>query len=84
MDFAQKAQFFTLDFITDVATGDPIGDLEHGTDVYSYLQTTADALLSLIMIGTVLAVQKFLHILFIIKKLFPTGKDNIGFGKLIG
>lgn len=84
MDLAQKAQFFTLDVIMDIATGTPVGDLEHDADVYSYLRTTADALAPLIMIGSVPSVQNFLQIPLIAKKLFPTAEDKIGFGKLIG
>lgn len=84
MDLAEKAQFFTLDVILDIATGAPTGDLEQDTDVYSYLKTTADALAPLIMISSVPSVQNFLHIPFIAKKIFPTAEDKIGFGKLIG
>jgi hypothetical protein len=84
MDLAQKAQFFTLDVIMDIATGAPIGDVEHDADVYSYLKTTADALAPLIMIGSVPAVQNFLQIPLIARRLFPTAGDKVGFGKLIG
>ena len=84
MDLAQKAQFFTLDVISDVATGAPMGDVEQDADVYSYLKTTADALPALIMAGTVPAVSNFLQIPFIARRLFPSSKDEIGFGKLIG
>ena len=84
MDLAQKAQFFTLDSIMDIATGAPMGDLEHNSDVHSYLKTTTDALPALIMIGSVPSVQNFLQIPFIAKKIFPTAEDEIGLGKLIG
>jgi hypothetical protein len=84
MDLAQKAQFFTLDTITDISTGAPIGDLEHDIDVFDYLKTTASALPALIMIASVPAVQNLLQIPFLAKRLFPTAEDKIGLGKLIG
>jgi hypothetical protein len=83
MDLAQKAHFFTLDTIMDVASGDPLGDLEHDADVFDYLKTTASALPALVMGASVPAVQNFLQIPFIAKRLFPTAEDQIGFGKLI-
>jgi hypothetical protein len=84
MDLAQKAHFFTLDSITDIATGAPIGDLEHDADVFDYLKTTGSALPPLVMIASVPAVQNILHIPFLAKRLFPTAEDKIGLGKLIG
>jgi len=84
MDLAQKAHFFTLDTITDVASGDPLGDLEHDVDVFDYLKTTASVLPVLVMIASIPTVQNFLQIPFLAKKLFPTAEDQIGLGKLIG
>ena len=84
MDFASKAQFFTLDTIMDIATGAPMGDLEQDADVHNYLKTTADALAPLIMMGSVPAVSDFLHIPWVAKRLFPTAEDKIGMGRLIG
>lgn len=68
----------------DIATGVPVGDLEHDMDVYHYLKTTADALAPLIMIGSVPSVANFLQIPFIAKRLYPAAEDKIGFGRLIG
>jgi hypothetical protein len=72
IDSAQKSQFFTLDSIMEIATGIPIGDLEHNTNVYRYLKTTANALAPLVIIGSVPAVANILQIQFVAKKLFPT------------
>jgi hypothetical protein len=57
MDLAEKAQFFALDSILDIATGAPMGDLKHDKDVNSYLKSTAEALPILIMIGSAPPVQ---------------------------
>jgi hypothetical protein len=84
MDLAQKAQFFTMDTIMDIATGAPMGDLEYDADVHAYLKTTADALPALIMMGSVPAVHSIIQTPFIAKRLFPTAEDKIGLGRLIG
>jgi hypothetical protein len=84
MDLAQKAHFFTLDTIMDVATGAPIGDLEHDVDVFDYLKTTGSVLPPTVMIASVPSVQNFLQIPFLAKRLYPTAEDKIGLGKLIG
>jgi len=84
MDLAQKAHFFTLDTIMDIATGAPIGDLDHDADAFDYLKTTASALPPLAMIASVPAVQNLLHIPFLAKRLFPTAEDKIGLGRIIG
>ena len=84
MDLAQKAQFFTLDTIADIATGALIGDLEQDADVFDYLKTTATALPALVMIASVPTVQNALQIPLLAKRLFPTAEDKIGLGKLIG
>jgi len=84
MDIAEKAQFFTLDTIMDIATGVPIGDLENDKDVHNYLKTTADALPSLFMLGSIPAIARIFRIPFIAKLLFPTAEDELGLGRLIG
>jgi hypothetical protein len=84
MDLAAKSQFFTLDVIMDIATGAPMGDLDQGEDIHSYLKTTADALRALIMMGSVPAVSDFLHLPWVAKRLFPTAEDKIRIGKFIG
>lgn len=83
-DLAQKAQYFTLDTIMDIATGAPMGDLEHDEDVHSYLKTTADTLPALIVMGSVPAIHNFIQTPFVAKRLFPTAEDKIGMGRLIG
>jgi hypothetical protein len=81
---AQKAQFLTLDTIMDIATGAPIGDLEHDADVFHYLKISAEALGPLVMTAGGPAAQMILQIPFIAKRLYPTAEDKIGFGRLIG
>lgn len=80
MDIAEKSQFFTLDTIMDIATGVPVGDVEHDMDVYSYLKTTTEALAPLIMIGSVPSVANFLWILLIARNCIQLLKIRSGLG----
>jgi len=84
MDLAQKAQFFTIDVITDLATGAPFGDLPSDSDQNEYLKTTTEAQAAFIMICSMPALTKIIQIPSIGKWLFPTSQDEIGMGKLIG
>jgi hypothetical protein len=84
MDLARKAHFFTLDTITDIATGAPIGDLENDADMYDYLKIGCDALSIRSVIASVPAVQNFLQIPIIAKRIFPNADDKRGLGKVIG
>jgi hypothetical protein len=84
MDLAQKAQYFTIDVITDLAIGAPFGDLSSDADQHDYLRTTMEAQPAFVMIGSVPSVNKFIQIPFIGKRLFPTAEDEIGMGKMIG
>ena len=83
MDLAKKAHFFTLDTITDIATGAPIGDLEQDADVHDYLKISCNALSIRSVIASVPAVQNFLNIPIIAKRIFPNADDELGLGKVI-
>jgi hypothetical protein len=84
MDLAQKASFFTIDVIMDLATGAPFGDLTSDADQNEYLRTTSEAQPAFVMISSMPALTKLIQIPFIGKRLFPTSQDEIGMGKLIG
>jgi hypothetical protein len=84
MDLAEKAQFFTLDVITDLATGAPFGDLTSDADQHKYLRTASEAQPVFVMISSIPALTKIIQIPFIGKWLFPTSQDKIGMGKMMG
>ncbi|CAJ0540849.1 Ff.00g077560.m01.CDS01 [Fusarium sp. VM40] len=83
VDLGRRAQFFTLDVISDLAFGEPFGFLETDSDVYKYIQITEETLPS-VMVTTVVPwlVKVLSSPLF--KKLLPSEKDRLGFGKLMG
>lgn len=84
MDLARKAQFLTLDIITDIAFGEPFGDLEKDEDIHRYIQSTEEMLQVIILMGTIPAVSTFVQSKFIGSLLFPSGKERTGIGRLIG
>lgn len=83
IDLGRRAQFFTLDVISDLAFGEPFGFLETDSDVYKYIQITEETLPS-VMVTTV--IPWLIKILSspLFKSLLPSEKDRLGFGKLMG
>ncbi|EFQ29169.1 pisatin demethylase [Colletotrichum graminicola] len=83
LDFGRKAQFFTLDVISDLAFGKPLGFMETDSDVYDYIRTTEESL-PMLMVSTVYpwVVRLFGSPLF--RALLPSEKDRLGFGKVMG
>ena len=84
MDLARKAQFVTLDIITDLAFGVPFGDVERDEDVHLYIQSTEETMQAVIMLATIPVVNNFLQLPIIGDMLFPSSKDKTGPGRLIG
>ena len=60
MDLARKAQFVTLDIISDLAFEIPFGDVENDEDVHLYLKSTEEILPVAIMLSTIPAIRNFL------------------------
>lgn len=83
MDFAEKASFFTLDVISDLAFGQAFGYLEHDRDVYDYLKITASFIPVMMVIANVPTLADLLHTRFL-RGLLPSDSDKLGFGAFIG
>ena len=83
LDFGRKAQYFTLDVITNLAYGKPFGYLTSDSDVYDYIKTVEETLPAAMMV-TVLPWINYLLQTRLMKSVLPSEKDPIGFGKLIG
>jgi len=82
MDFAQKAQFLTLDIATDLAFGKSFGYLESDQDVYAYIEKTSKAIPMMIFLG----IFPWLNIIVqspLLRTLLPSEKDTVGLGKVI-
>jgi hypothetical protein len=83
MDLARKAQFLTLDIISDLAFDIPFGDVANDEDMHLYLQSTEEILPVAIMLSTIPAIRSFFSIPFIGEMILPSAKDKIGPGNLI-
>ena len=83
MDLARKAQFVTLDIITDLAFDVPFGDIERDEDVHLYIQSTEETMQAAIMLSTVPALNTFINLPIIGDMIFPSSKDKTGPGRLI-
>lgn len=82
MDLAQKLQFFALDVVMDVATGQPFGDLEHDEDCYEYLKSTSDSLPAIAMVSSVPWAGKILQSKWIAPLIAPSASEY-GIGKIV-
>ncbi|KAK1656573.1 cytochrome P450 [Colletotrichum godetiae] len=59
-DFGLKAQYFTLDVISDLAFGKPFGDLASDSDVYDYIHTTEQSMPNIVVAAVL---PSLLHVL---------------------
>lgn len=83
VDFARKAQFFTLDVISDIAFGKEFGYLANDKDMFGYIKTTEDTIPVMILVGALPWLAQVLHSR-LFKSLLPSDKDVYGLGKVMG
>lgn len=82
VDFGKKAQYFTLDVISDIAFGTPFGFLQTDSDVYKYIETT-EKTLPMVMISTVAPFIVKIFASPLMKPALPSEKDIFGFGRVM-
>jgi hypothetical protein len=83
VDFAPKAQYFTLDVISEIAFGEAFGNLEADDDLASYIKAAEETIPIIIF----LTVSPWLVQIFFswpFTYLLPSDKDTVGLGKLMG
>lgn len=83
LDLARKAQYFTLDTITDIAFGQAFGDLVRDEDVHSYIQSTGEMLEVIILMTVWPKIPDLLSNEWIANLCFPSDKDSTGIGRMI-
>ncbi|KAH7139474.1 cytochrome P450 [Dendryphion nanum] len=84
MDLGRKAQFFTLDVITQVAYGEGFGFLEKDQDLHAYIETTEEVVGWLTLFAVVPFLNAVLNRSWVKQKLGPGPDDKEGMGKLMG
>jgi hypothetical protein len=84
MDFGQVAQFFTLDVISDLAFGQPFGDLVDDEDKFDYIKTGEENVPVLMFLTALPGVHKFMENSYIMNLVAPSVQDKTGLGRIIG
>jgi len=82
-DFGRKAQYFTLDVITEVAYGKAFGFLTTDSDVYEYIKTLEGGA-RLMIVSTAMPLLSMLLQSRAMRAFLPSDEDHLGFGKLLG
>ncbi|KAH6629304.1 cytochrome P450 [Boeremia exigua] len=83
VDFGEKASFFTLDVISDLAFGQAFGYLDTDEDKYDYLEITKASIPFMMTVADIPALADVLQSR-VLRKLFPSETDKLGFGAFIG
>ncbi|KAF2834894.1 cytochrome P450 [Patellaria atrata CBS 101060] len=83
MDLARQAQYFTLDVISDLAFGDPFGDIVDDTDKFDYIKTTEEAAGPIGVLAIFPRVHKWIEQSRVIDLLAPSAKDKTGLGPIL-
>ncbi|PVH84007.1 cytochrome P450 [Cadophora sp. DSE1049] len=84
IDMARRVSFFTLDVITDIAFGQPFGNLKNDTDMYEYIELTEEMLPMMAIISNVPLFRTMFTTGWVSKLLFPSDKSEKGIGKMVG
>jgi cytochrome P450 len=82
MDFALKAQYFTLDVISALAFGKPFGYLTQDEDLHDYIKITTAYIPFMVALGSVPWLADLLHSR-LMRGLLPKESDKLGFGAFI-
>jgi hypothetical protein len=83
MDFGRKAQYFTLDTISDVSYREPFGYMATDSDLYEYISIVESVFVAALMV-TIFPSLNWLLGLRILKAALPSDKDPLGIGKITG
>jgi hypothetical protein len=83
LDFGEKASFFTLDVISELAFGEAFGYLENDNDVYDYLKITKTYIPIMMVVANVPSLADLLQSRML-RGMLPSESDKLGFGAFIG
>jgi hypothetical protein len=83
MDLAEKASFFAMDAISDLAFGRTWGFLEQDKDVEEWFRTIEDNLPFAATLSTIPFLASFFANSFIANLIMPSEKDSAGLGRFL-
>lgn len=80
-DFGRKAQYFTLDVISNLSFGKPFGDIATDSDVHRYISTMEVQMPSIILASVL---PWMLHLMGspLLRWMLPSEKDMYGIGRV--
>jgi hypothetical protein len=81
MDFAEMAQYLTLDVITFLSLGEPFGFISEDTDKYGYVKASEDNFPVMNLFSAVPLLSTIMRIPIVQNNLIPTINDKTGLGK---
>jgi hypothetical protein len=84
VDIARLCQFLTLDVISTLAFGEPMGFLAEDRDVHGYIANQTAMLPFFEWLSTLPILEKIIRVPFISKFAMPTPEDKTGAGLLLG
>ncbi|KAL4810657.1 cytochrome P450 [Aspergillus unguis] len=84
VDFARLCQFLTLDVITAVAFGEPMGFLKRNEDVHGYIENQTAMLPIFEWFSTLPILERIMRLPGISQLVMPTPSDKQGAGLLMG
>ena len=84
LDLARRAQFFTMDVITDLAFGREFGFLVNDEDVHEYCATVGSMLPAMNAVSVFPRLIRLLRTSVVKKYVLPSENDPTGLGKVIG
>lgn len=82
MDYAQIAQYLTLDVITCVSLGHAFGWVSEDKDQYDYVKTIEDNFPMMNVFSAVPLLSAIMRIEAVRKGAIPSVKDRVGMGKV--
>jgi hypothetical protein len=83
LDFGRKAQYLTLDVISDAAYREAFGYLRTDSDMYDFIATVEGVFASSLMV-TIFPWLNWVLRLSILKAVMPSEKDPLGMGMILG
>ncbi|SPN99923.1 related to pisatin demethylase (cytochrome P450) [Cephalotrichum gorgonifer] len=82
-DFSRLCTYFTIDSISKLGFGEPMGYLEHNADRYGYIEAVHKALPIISIVSVLPLATTILNIPFIKNTFAPSRKDTTGIGRLL-
>lgn len=73
-----------MDVITDIAFGQPFGNLTSDKDMYEYIQLVEETLPVMAIISNFPLFKKLFITTWVRQLLFPSDKSEKGIGKMVG